>query len=503
MSIAAEEGTPLRLPVHRLFWLPIGMTGAIALGVLGGLVVVSWHGLDRIERVQAHLSHVGGLQDLSISIEQALLHGLRNLDQVGPIDLTELGRQVDRVVARAPAMPQESLERLRRISGSLRDTQGDTVETLFQSLAELRRVLDSERQRHDQLLHRVGRDTQAELELSLVLVGVSPLVGTAALLVLRRRVKQPLSNLGELLMRLAARDYRPVPEAAVGASALLVQPVFRSYNELVARLRQLEAERNDREQTLEQEVRRASEALLTQSRQLAQAERLAAVGTVSAGLAHELRNPLAGIQMACSKLQRALGDGDQSVRLQAVNAELKRLNRLLTDRVEAARHAPEPLTPVHLKGAVQGLLALVRYQVPKGVRLVAEIPEEIRCRLPEGGLRQALLNLVLNGAQALGDAQGTVEISARREGATVAISISDTGPGFPPQLLTVGIRPFSSGRVGGTGLGLAMVRRFTEDINGDLELSNLQPQGARVTLRVPCTELPVAGQSPDSGGVNA
>ena len=123
-------------------------------------------------------------------------------------------------------------------------------------------------------------------------------------------------------------------------SSALVQPVFRSYNELVHRLQELEAEHNDREQTLEQEVRQATGALLTQSRQLARSERLAAVGAVSAGLAHELRNPLAGIQMACAKLQRALGDSDQSARLDAVVAELKRLNRLLSERVDAARHAP-------------------------------------------------------------------------------------------------------------------------------------------------------------------
>ena len=84
------------------------------------------------------------------------------------------------------------------------------------------------------------------------------------------------------------------------------------------RLQALEAEHSDREHTLEQEVRQATGALLMQSRQLARAERLAAVGAVSVGLAHELRNPLAGIQMACAKLQRSIGDSDQSARLDTV-----------------------------------------------------------------------------------------------------------------------------------------------------------------------------------------
>jgi two-component system NtrC family sensor kinase len=278
-------------------------------------------------------------------------------------------------------------------------------------------------------------------------------------------------------------------------SASIVQPAFRSYNDLVHRLQALEAEHRDREHTLEQEVRQATGTLLTQSRQLARAERLAAVGAVSAGLAHELRNPLAGIQMACAKLQRSIGDSDQSARLDTVVTELKRLNRLLSERVDAARHAPEPLTPVNLKDTVDDFLSLVRYQVPQGVRLVSRIPDDLVCRLPEGGLRQALLNLVLNAAQTMEQGQGQVEISAVREGATVALSVGDTGPGFPLEMLTTGVRPFASGRVGGTGLGLAMVRRFTEDIHAELALANLEPHGAQVTLRFPCPQTAV-----ESGG---
>ena len=64
----------------------------------------------------------------------------------------------------------------------------------------------------------------------------------------------------------------------------------------------------------------------------------------------------------------------------------------------------------------------------------------------------------------------------------------DTGPGFPSEMLAVGVRPFASGRMGGTGLGLAMVRRFTEDIGGVIELANSASGGARDTLRLPCPE---------------
>ncbi|MGD8933025.1 MAG: ATP-binding protein, partial [Chromatiales bacterium] len=300
------------------------------------------------------------------------------------------------------------------------------------------------------------------------------------------RIKHPLDDLGDLLVRLAGRDYRPVPNAALSGTAALLQPVFRSYNSLVSRLQELEAQHRAREHTLEQEVRQATEALLEQNRELARAERLAAVGAVSAGLAHELRNPLAGIQMACSKLQRSLGKSDQAARIEAVIGEIKRINGLLTQNVDAARHAPEALERIRLSTLVDEFLNLVRYQVPAGIELQAQVPADLMCLLPVAGLRQALLNLVLNSVQALGD-KGHVTVKVQRQDDRLVLSVSDDGPGFPAEMLSVGVRPFATGRSGGTGLGLAMVRRFTRDHNGELELANRQPHGARVSLQLPCT----------------
>jgi signal transduction histidine kinase len=468
----------------------VGVAGALVAFVLGALVVVSWHGLERIEPIQTHLEYIGRLQDLGLDMEQVLFRGLRGEDQILSADVGALRDSLGKIAGQGQYLDPQTPESLRHIRKLLGAQRSNPVNGLFDALAELRQALGGERSRLYSLMDKVARDTHTELELSLVLVVVLPLVGLGALLALRGRVQRPLASLGDLLGRLAERDYRPIPDEELADSATMVQPAFRSYNDLVHRLQALEAEHSDREHTLEQEVRQATGALLTQSRQLARAERLAAVGAVSAGLAHELRNPLAGIQMACAKLQRSIGDSDQSARLDTVVTELKRLNRLLSERVDAARHAPEPLTPLNLKDTVEDFLSLVRYQVPEGVRLVSSVPDDLVCRLPEGGLRQALLNLVLNAAQTMEQGQGEVEISAVREGPEVALRVSDTGPGFPLDMLTIGVRPFASGRVGGTGLGLAMVRRFTEDIHAGLALANRKPHGAQVTLRLPCTRAP-------------
>lgn len=106
--------------------------------------------------------------------------------------------------------------------------------------------------------------------------------------------------------------------------------------------------------------------------------------------------------------------------------------------------------------------------------------------MPADGLRQALLNLVLNAIQSLGEQTGTVIVSGNKEGTVLRIAVCDDGPGFLGALLAGGVRPFASSRDSGTGLGLAMVQRFARDAEGELRLFNLKPHGARAELVLPC-----------------
>jgi nitrogen fixation/metabolism regulation signal transduction histidine kinase len=96
---------------------------------------------------------------------------------------------------------------------------------------------------------------------------------------------------------------------------------------------------------------------------------------------------------------------------------------------------------------------------------------------------------VLNAANAIGDREGRIEIEIKSQGPDICIEVLDDGPGFAPELLEGGIRPFYSTRSQGTGLGLAMVRRFVRDLEGEIKLSNRSPRadrpGARVALLLP------------------
>src|SRR5262249_36587249 len=165
--------------------------------------------------------------------------------------------------------------------------------------------------------------------------------------------------------------------------------------------------------------------------------------------------------------------------------EVTRLSRLLNEMLDASRHAPEPARTVKLAQLVDEVLTLTRCQLPPEIKLENSIDPALTCRLPQDRLRQAVLNLILNAANALANRGGTVTVAAEPAGAQVRISVSDDGPGFPAEMLERGIQPFFSTRQRGTGLGLAMVRRFARDVGGEVQIANRPPLGACVTLLLP------------------
>jgi signal transduction histidine kinase len=329
-------------------------------------------------------------------------------------------------------------------------------------------------------------DTTQDLrsELRLEVGALTLLLGLGATIVVstRRKILSPLRSLETLVWGLAQGERTPIPTEPAEP---FLQPLFRNYNALVTRLGELEHEHRTRATSLEHEVRVATRALLEQQQSLARAERLTATGELAASVAHELRNPLASVQMALANMRREMSAPESERRIDLMSAELTRVNRLLGDILSKARHEPEPPRTIRLADFVEQLLGLVRYQLPPEIELRSDVPDELTCRLPQDALRQALLNLVLNAAQAMGDRAGTIRIGAEAQNGTLALSVSDDGTGFPQAILEDGVRPFSSTRDHGTGLGLAVVKRFVRDADGVLELENREPRGALVTLRLP------------------
>jgi signal transduction histidine kinase len=189
--------------------------------------------------------------------------------------------------------------------------------------------------------------------------------------------------------------------------------------------------------------------------------------------------------MAFNNLRREIDNPLQSERMNLISSELKRLALLLNNMLNQSKHTPEVATNFDLSVLIRDLLKLTRYQVPEQIQLNSDTPVTLWVHLPESGVRQILLNLILNAVEALEEQAGTVLIKAGIESSGLFIDVLDNGRGFSQEMLECGIRPFRTSHARGTGIGLAMVQRFVKNIEGTIKLSNQIKQGACVTLSFP------------------
>jgi signal transduction histidine kinase len=452
-------------------------TVIVALLISAALTV---HELQQLRAARDYLARVDAFERVHLLVERRLTLIAKDTGD-NPADRQEVAQQIDQLIALAvdPDTPARLQELRVRVGRS-----GLAGIEKVEPLVLFNQADDQEQARRLDFLAQLERQNALQLRLELA-APLAIFLGTLILLpIARRRIIQPLDAFGHQLTRLADGDFSPKPIDERIDPFLL--PLHRRFNELAGRLQELEAAHRVHEESLEGKVRAATSQLLEQQRTLARAERLAATGELAASVAHELRNPLAGIQMTLSNLRNEVHDPELIERVDLTIHEVARLSRLLSDLLDAGRHAPEPARPVALGALVDEIVSLNRYQLAADIRLESHVDPALTCRLPQDRLRQALLNLVLNAAGALAGRGGTIRVDASAAGRSVRITVSDDGPGFPLELLESGIRPFFSTRERGTGLGLAMVRRFARDVGGSVELANLDPHGARVTLVLPC-----------------
>jgi signal transduction histidine kinase len=433
---------------------------------------------QRLRAARAELSRLSEFEHLHLIAERRLSVMVQSGTDV-PSQREGLQRQIDRLITLSG--DPDTASRLEALRGRLQHG-GERVQ-LAETLVLFNQADDREHARQAAILAELEAKSTTQLWLALAAPLSILATGVLLLPVARRRIIGPLDAFGRQLARLADGEFAPAPVDDRVDPFLL--PLHRQFNELAHRLQLLEAAHRAHEESLEAAVRAATHQLLEQQRSLARAERLAATGELAASVAHELRNPLAGIQMTLGNLRAELHEPELAERVDLMIQEVARLTRLLNELLDSARHAPEPPRPIRLGELVDEVLALLRYQLAPGIRLESRVDPALTCRLPADRLRQALLNLILNAANALGERAGTIDIDAAGEGGKVRIVVSDDGPGFPAEVLDSGIRSFFSTRERGTGLGLAMVRRFARDVGGTLELANLEPHGARVALVLP------------------
>ncbi|MEY2713774.1 MAG: hypothetical protein RIT24_117 [Planctomycetota bacterium] len=236
-------------------------------------------------------------------------------------------------------------------------------------------------------------------------------------------------------------------------------------------------------------------------------ERLAELGALTGGLAHEIKNPLStiglNVQLASEAISDSqLPDDDKATlvrRVETVSREATRLANILNDFLRFAGRIKLAPVEVDTRDIVEELVDFYRPQCEiHRVVLRADMPaSKVMARVDPALVKQALLNLLINANQAMASSDSTQrELLVRLEcqPGTVAIHVIDTGPGIPPEKHAEIFRPYVTGRKGGTGLGLAVTRRIVEEHGGRIDLFSEVGKGTDFTVR-----LPIEGPAADSG----
>ena len=232
--------------------------------------------------------------------------------------------------------------------------------------------------------------------------------------------------------------------------------------------------------------------------EMVEVEHLATMGELAAGVAHEIRNPLAGIAGAIEIITKDFpADHPDREVLEDLRCEVRRIEKVLTDLLAYARPKPPHFGPASLKEMMTRALQIARQQTGnKKVEFSIQIPSSLPVfRMDSEKLQQVLLNLILNAIQAI-EGAGVIGVTAALHPSevpnlpdVVEISISDTGRGIPPENIQRIFRPFYTTRAGGTGLGLSLCRRIVSQHGGTVTVQSEEKRGSRFVIRLPLREV--------------
>jgi len=235
-------------------------------------------------------------------------------------------------------------------------------------------------------------------------------------------------------------------------------------------------------------------------------EKLAALGVLAAGVAHEVRNPLTAIKFRLFSLKKALptacADNEDVV---VINSEINRLERIVRDFLQFARPSEPDLKPVTAEGLLAEVRDLLQPELERRlIELKLEVDNAVLLQADRQQLQQVLINLVQNAADSIGR-DGAITLSAREDPAStvpaartaVVLEVRDTGRGIPPEVEKRIFDPFFSTKDGGTGLGLSIAARIVEKHGGFIQYSTQMNRGTQFSLVLPKPMPDESQNSPD------
>ena len=311
------------------------------------------------------------------------------------------------------------------------------------------------------------RDPERHIVLLVAGAGAVAICG-ALLVVLTYTVQRPMVELQQKIAKLGSGDLTVSVSFAKRNDE--IGDLGRNFNHMVEQLRESR-----------EEIERLHRT------QMSRAEHFATLGEMATGLAHEIRNPLAGIAGVIEIIGRDLPTTSPArAVVKDVRQEIARINHIVTDLLHTARPHPPKVGKSDLNTTVEHAVMLGRQQA---LARSIEITLHKDPSLPEvehdsDQIHQVLLNLLLNALQAI-DKNGKVTVTVEARGKNAIVEVVDNGRGIPPEALPNIFRPFYTTKGDGTGLGLSLARRIVEDHHGRIDVTSTVGKGTTFAVVLP------------------
>ena len=333
-------------------------------------------------------------------------------------------------------------------------------------------VVVRQSQPNAELVQRVSRVTPW------ILAGDVVILGGLLWLALFVVAGSPLARAEEAVRQIAEQQ-GDVAMTGGGPLAARLQSALKGLH------RALVSEREKNRRQLD-DLTRTNERLVRLQAELVAVDRMATVGKLAAGVAHEVGNPLAGILGYVSLLRMRSTKGELDDVLDRVEHEVQRIDQIVRSLLELGRPSRGKAQLVDVKVAIDSAVRLVSVgPLFASIDVVVEAPDSLWMRAETGPVSQVLINLLINGAQAMH--RGTLRVRAWAEPGRGVISVEDQGPGLSPQVRARLFEPFFTTRPPGegTGLGLAVSKHLLKQFGGDLTADNRPEGGAVFTISLP------------------
>jgi signal transduction histidine kinase len=320
------------------------------------------------------------------------------------------------------------------------------------------------------------RDPERHMVLLVAGAGAVAICG-ALLVVLTYTVQRPMVELQQKIALLGGGDLSVAVSFAHRNDE--IGDLGRNFNQMVVQLRESRTEIERLHRT-----------------QMSRAEHLATLGEMATGLAHEIRNPLAGIAGVIEIIGRDLpATSPARAVVKDVRQEIARINHIVTDLLQTARPHPPTVRKSDLNTTIEHAVMLGRQQaLAKSVEIVLhKHPSLPEVEHDSDQIHQVLLNLLLNALQAI-EHDGKITVTVKPHGTTAIVEVTDNGRGIAPDHLPNVFRPFYTTKGDGTGLGLSLARRIVEDHHGRIDVSSTLGKGTTFAVILPLqrTALPAS-----------